>query len=186
MVSETNAEMRTADASVIPNSLNNLPMKPSKNITGKKTIANVTEVEITAKNISLLPSNAACFMGSPSSSFLKIFSVTTIPSSTTNPVANTIPSNVRILMENPEIYITKNVATKEIGISIKGRIAVSQSRKKKKITSTTNAKEINNVSSTSLIDLRMFCVLSSNTFISISDLLSFFIDASFLLKSSAI
>ena len=156
IVRDTNAEIRTADASVIPNSRNNLPIKPSKNITGKKTIASVIEVEITAKNISLLPSRAACFIGNPSSSFLKIFSVTTIPSSTTKPVAKTIPNKVRILIEKPEIYMMKKVAIKEIGISINGLMAVSQSRKKKKITSTTKAKEIKSDSSTSLIDLRMF------------------------------
>ena len=143
-------------------------------------------MEITAKNISLLPSRAACLIGKPSSSFLKIFSVTTIPSSTTKPVAKTIPSKVRILIEKPEIYMIKKVAIKDIGISIKGLMAVNQSRKKKKTTSTTKAKEIKSDSSTSLIDLRMFCVLSSNTFNSMSDLLSFFMDSNFLLKSFAI
>ena len=63
-------------------------------------------------------------------------------------------------MENPAMYMMKNVATSEMGISIKGRIAISQSRKKKKITSTTNPKEMNKVSFTSLIDFRMFTVLS--------------------------
>ena len=52
------------------------------------------EVDMTAKKISSEPSRAACIFGIPDSSFLKIFSVTTIPSSTTNPVANTIASKV--------------------------------------------------------------------------------------------
>ena len=144
------------------------------------------EVEITAKNISLLPSSAACCMGMPFSNLLKIFSVTTMPSSTTSPVASTIPNRVNILIENPEKYMIKKVAINEIGISINGRIAISQSLKKKKITSTTRVNEIANVSSTSLIDLRILVVLSSNTFISISVLFDFFMASSFLLKSSAI
>src|SRR5882757_4044654 len=186
MVSDTNAEINTAAASVTPNSLNSLPINPSKNITGKKTTASVIEVDTTAKNISLLPSSAACFMGIPFSNLLKIFSVTTIPSSTTKPVASTIPNKVNIFTENPEIYMMKKVATNEIGISISGLIAISQSLKKKNITSTTKEKDIANVSSTSFIDFLMLTVLSSNTFISISCLLVFFMASSFLLKSSAI
>ena len=131
-------------------------------MTGKNTTASVIEVEITAKNISLLPSNAALLMGKPNSSFLNIFSVTTMPSSTTSPVASTIPSSVSTFMENPKMYITKNVAINDIGISIMGRIAISQFLKKKKITSTTSVKEIRSVSSTSLMALLTFFVWSIN------------------------
>src|SRR4051794_25915598 len=152
MVSDTNADINTALASTTPNSLNNLPTNPSRNITGKNTIASVVEVDITAKKISLLPSNAAFLIGNPCSSLRNIFSVTTIPSSTTKPVPSTIPSNVKMLMENPARYMIKNVATSEIGISIKGRSAISQLRKNINITSTTNPNAIPSVSSTSEID----------------------------------
>ena len=135
-----------------------------------KTTANVIEVETTAKNISLLPSLAASLIGKPSSNFLKIFSVTTMPSSTTSPVANTIASNVNTLMEKPAKYIIKKVAIKEIGISIKGRIAINQFLKKKKITNTTNAKEITMVSFTSDSARLTFFVLSIGTKNSMSDL----------------
>ena len=158
IVNETNADINTAAATVIPNSLNKLPTKPCKKITGKNTTASVIEVDITAKNISLLPSSAALLIGKPNSSFLNIFSVTTIPSSTTSPVASTIPSRVNTLMENPKMYITKNVAMSEIGMSMIGRMAMSQFLKKKKITSTTSVKEISKVSSTSLIALLTFFV----------------------------
>ncbi len=114
-----------------PNSLNNRPTKPSKNITGRKTAANVIEIEITAKKISFDPFIAASIGDIPSSTFLKIFSVTTIPSSTTNPVANTIANNVNTLIENPKSHIIKNVAIKETGISINGRKAMAQSLKNK-------------------------------------------------------
>ena len=124
MVSDTNAEIKTAQASVTPNSRNNLPINPSKKITGRNTTASVIDVETTAKKISLLPSNAALRIGNPLSSFLKIFSVTTIPSSTTKPVASTMPNSVRTLMVKPEMYMMKKVEISEIGISIKGRMAI--------------------------------------------------------------
>src|SRR3954471_22838080 len=186
MVKDTNADINTAEASVTPNSRNSLPTNPSKKITGRNTTANVMEVEITAKNISLLPSNAAWRIGIPCSNLRKIFSVTTIPSSTTRPVASTMPNSVSTLMEKPARYITKKVATSDIGMSINGRRAVSQLRKKKKITSTTSAKEIISVSSTSLRDRRILVVLSTNTLNVISVLLPLSISASRLLNSLAI
>ena len=186
IVSDTNAEINTAQATTIPNSRNKLPTKPCKKITGKNTTANVMEVDNTAKKISLLPSNAALRMGNPASSFRKIFSVTTIPSSTTNPVASTIPSKVKTLIEKPPTYITKKVAINEMGISINGRIAINQFLKKKKITSTTKHKEMIKVSCTSSNDLRMFLVLSIKILNSISDLFPFLICSSLLLNSSEI
>ena len=89
------------------------------------------EIEITAKNISLDPLIAASIGDMPSSTFLKMFSVTTIPSSTTNPVASTIANKVKTLIENPNIHMIKKVAINETGISIKGRNAMAQSLKNK-------------------------------------------------------
>jgi len=71
-------------------------------------------------------------------------------------------------MEKPARYIMKNVAIKEIGMSINGLIAINQFLKKKNITSTTNAKEIKMVSFTSSKALRTFLVLSIGTSNSIS------------------
>src|SRR5690606_17774277 len=130
-VKDTKADISTADARTTPNSLNNLPTNPSKNITGRNTAAKVTEIEITAKKISLAPFIAASNGDIPSSTFLYIFSVTTIPSSTTKPVAKTIANKVSTLMENPIKYITKNVAIKETGMSINGLKAILQSLKKR-------------------------------------------------------
>ena len=155
--------MSTAEATTTPNSLNKLPVKPCKNMTGKNTTASVIEVEITAKNISLLPSNAALFMVSPSSIFLKIFSVTTIPSSTTRPVANTMPKSVSTLIEKPAMYIIKNVATSEIGMSINGLMAMAQFLKNTKMTSITRQKEMPSVSFTSCSERLTVFVLSINT-----------------------
>ena len=114
-----------------PNSRNSLPTKPSKKMSGRKTAASVIEIEITAIKISFEPFIAASSGDKPSSIFLKIFSVTTIPSSTTKPVASTIASNVNTFTEKPIKYMTKKVPIKETGMSINGRIATPQSLKNK-------------------------------------------------------
>jgi hypothetical protein len=98
----------------------------------RNTAANVIEMEITAKKISFEPLIAASIGDIPSSTFLKIFSVTTIPSSTTNPVAKTMAKRVKTFTENPHKYMMKNVAIKETGISINGLNAIDQSLKNKK------------------------------------------------------
>ena len=156
--------MITAPATTTPNSLNKRPTNPCKNMMGKNTTASVSEVDITAKKISFEPLIAASFGDIPSSIFLKMFSVTTIPSSTTKPVAKTIASNVKILIENPARYMIKNAPINETGISINGRNAMSQSRKKRKIISTTNKKAMSNVSSTSVIEVLIKRVLSNAIF----------------------
>ena len=67
---DTNAEISTAAPSTTPNSLNSLPTNPSKKMTGKNTAANVIDMDITAKNISLDPLIAASMGLIPSSTFL--------------------------------------------------------------------------------------------------------------------
>ena len=58
-VNDTKAEIKTAAPITTPNSRNNLPTNPSKKTIGKKTAANVIEIEITAKKISFEPLIAA-------------------------------------------------------------------------------------------------------------------------------
>ena len=166
--SDTKAEISTAAPMTTPNSRNNRPTNPSKKIIGKNTAAKVIEIEITAKKISFEPLIAASMGDMPSSTFLKMFSVTTIPSSTTNPVANTMANSVKTLIENPHKYMMKNVAINDTGISISGRNAMAQFLKNKKMIKTTSMIDINNVSATSTTDFLMNNVLSS----AISNLIS--------------
>ncbi|MNK99229.1 hypothetical protein D3C87_1196170 [compost metagenome] len=77
-------------------------------------------------------------------------------------------------MENPQRYITKNVAIKDTGISISGLNAIDQFRKNKKIINTTKTTEINSVSATSRTARLTNNVLSSAIFITISSGRSFF------------
>ena len=71
-------------------------------------------------------------------------------------------------MENPARYIIKKQETKEIGMSISGRMAISQFLKKKKITRITRHSEMMSVSFTSSNDLRTLFVVSISVFISMS------------------
>ena len=87
-------------------------------------------------------------------------------------------------MENPARYIIKKHEISEIGMSISGRMAISQFLKKKNITSITRHKEMISVSFTSSKDLRTFLVVSISTFISISDFSVRFNSAIRLLNSS--
>jgi len=51
----TKEEMITAKDTTMPNSLNNRPVRPCKNITGRKTEARATVGDTTAKKISFAP-----------------------------------------------------------------------------------------------------------------------------------
>ena len=61
-----------------------------------------------------------------------MFSMTTIASSTTSPVASVSPNSVIVLIEKPKIFITKNVPTSETGIVTAG-ISVERGSCKKDV-----------------------------------------------------
>ena len=58
-----------------------------------------------------------------------MFSMTTMASSTTSPVASVNPKSVSVLIENPSPFISANVPIKETGIVIAGISVVRQSCK---------------------------------------------------------
>ena len=72
-----------------------------------------------------------------------MFSMTTIASSTTSPVASVSPKSVSVLIENPSTFIKTNVPSSETGIVSDGISVVRQSCRKRKMTSTTSAIAIN-------------------------------------------
>ena len=98
-VRATSDENSTAAARVRPNSRNSRPIAPGRKEMGTNTDTSTSVVAITAKPISRLPSSAAIRGGWPSSMRRKMFSSTTIASSTTRPIARTMPSRVSTLME---------------------------------------------------------------------------------------
>src|SRR5438045_6337554 len=60
--------------------------------------------------------------------------MTTIASSTTNPVASVIPNSVSELIEKPNILMNANVPIKDTGMVTAGMMVARQSSRKRKIT----------------------------------------------------
>ncbi len=92
-----------------------------------------------------------------------MFSITTIASSTTRPVASVSPKSVSWLIEKPSAFIKKNVPSSETGMVRVGISVVRQSCKNRKITSTTRLIATTSVITTSLIDSRTNSVVSKAT-----------------------
>ena len=67
-----------------------------------------------------------------------MFSMTTIASSTTSPVASVMPNSVRVLIEKPSSLTKANVPISDTGMVIAGIIVVRQSCRKMKITRMTS------------------------------------------------
>ncbi len=128
---------------------------------GKNTMARVRDVAMTARSrFPLILPGLLLYLFMPCSIRLKIFSVTTIPSSTTRPVASTIARSVSTLMEKPMMYMIKKAPRRDTGISINGRRAIVHSLKNKKMIMTTRLIAMISVSLTSNIALRTKVVRS--------------------------
>ena len=101
------------------------------------TAINDTVSEIIVKPIWAAPLRAASRGRSPSSTYRAMFSIMTIASSTTKPVAMVIAINVRLLRLYPSRYITPKDPTSERGTATLGITVPDTVRRKTKITSTT-------------------------------------------------
>src|SRR6202011_5946647 len=102
--------MDTENAIVNANCRNNIPVVPGNSATGTNTATNTSDVAMTAPATSFIATEAAlCGSVIPSVMCRSTFSITTIASSTTSPVANVIPNNVSVLIENPKIFTKINV-----------------------------------------------------------------------------
>ena len=81
-----------------------------------------------------------------------MFSITTIASSTTMPVARMMPKSVRVLIEKPISLVNANAPISDTGMVTAGMIVLRQVCRKTKMTSTTSAIASASVLRTSLID----------------------------------
>ena len=122
----------------------NLPTTPGQNARGK----NGARVVSVPDRIGTNTSPAANFADEAISilvflCILWVFSITTIASSTTIPIARTIPRSVKTLMEKSTMYIIKNAPISDMGIAITGITVVRQSLRKRKIIRTTSPNAIN-------------------------------------------
>ena len=90
--------------------------------------------------------------GRPASSCRSTFSTTTMASSTTRPIASTMPSRLSMLSEKPQISMTARVATSDTGIAMVGMTVVRQLCRKTNTTATTSASASASVITTSCIE----------------------------------
>ena len=137
-MSALNAEMETENAIVSANWRNRIPVVPGKNATGTNTATSTSEVATTAPATSLMAMDAAlCGSEIPSVMWRWTFSMTTMASSTTRPVARVRPNKVSVLIEKPRIFTNAKVPISETGMVMAGIKVLRQSCRKMKITSTT-------------------------------------------------
>ena len=80
------------------------------------------------------------------------FSITTMASSTTRPVASVMPNSVSELMEKPKILMKANVPISETGMVTAGMMVARQSSRNRKITTMTITMASARVTSTSRIE----------------------------------
>ena len=89
-----------------------------------------------------------------------MFSITTIASSTTKPVAMVSAISVRLLIEKPARYMTPNVPTSDSGTATLGMNVAGRLRRNRKITITTSATASSSSNCTSSTEARMVTVRS--------------------------
>src|ERR1700744_828447 len=98
-----------------------MPVVPGKNDTGTNTEMSTRDVAITALVTSAMATEVAV-CGSECSSLICrcTFSITTMASSTTSPVASVMPNMVNELIENPKILMKAKVPINETGMVMAG------------------------------------------------------------------
>ena len=92
-----------------------------------------------------------------------MFSMTTMASSTTSPVASVMPKSVSVLIEKPSSLTNPNVPMSDTGIVIAGISVVRQFCRNRNMTSTTSAMASASVVTTSRIDSATTVVVSKAT-----------------------
>ena len=162
-VSDTTAEIRIATASVIANSRNSRPTTSRMNSSGISTAISDTVSETMVKAICFDPFSAASSGVSPSSRKRATFSIITIASSTTKPVAMVSAISVRLFSEKPARYITPKVPTSDSGTATAGMIVAGTLRRNRKITITTSAIASISSNCTARTDARIVTVRSLST-----------------------
>src|SRR5258707_10925805 len=158
------AEIETETAMVRANCRKRIPVVPGKSPTGTNPATRTSEVATTAPATSFIATEAAlCGSVMPSTMCRSTFSITTIASSTTNPVASVMPNSVNVLIENPKALMNIKVPTSDTGIVIAGINVLRQSCKNKKMTAITSAMACSSVISTSRMDSLTTLVVSKAT-----------------------
>ena len=159
-VSAMYPEMHTVPANVKENWRNSSPVCPVISPRGRYTIARVMVVAKMATVISRVLTTAAPRGGRPSSTCRKVFSTTTIASSTTSPMASTMARRVIRLMLKPMMSMNPSAPMSDRGIVTTGMRTGRQEKRKSAITIITSATACQIVVTTSSMDSWMKSVSS--------------------------
>ena len=112
-----------------------MPVVPGKNETGTKTAIKTRDVAMTALVTSPMALEVASWGSECSMAMWRCtFSMTTMASSTTSPVASVMPKRVSELMEKPNNLMKAKVPISETGIVTAGMMVARQSSRKRKMT----------------------------------------------------
>ena len=135
---------------------------PPRNATGTKTAASTKVVAMTGPCTSSMAISVALSAGRSFSTMLRsTFSMTTMASSTTRPMASTIAKSVSVLMENPSTTNAPKVAISDTGMASAGTSVARQFCRNRYRISVTRISASMKVSATSWIDARIYLVLST-------------------------
>src|SRR5215212_9082220 len=133
---------------------------PLMNATGTNTADNPNAIAMTAGVTSVIARYVASRGLKPCSIQRSTFSTTTIASSTTMPIASTIPNSDRLFSENPNAFMNANVPMSDTGIAISGTTDARQLCRNTSTTITTSAIASSSVLTTSLMLARTNSVVS--------------------------
>ena len=154
-VNATNADRAIEIAIVNANCLYKTPVIPPKNATGTKTADNTNAIAITGPCTSSIARSVASTGVKPLSIWCSTFSITTIASSTTSPIASTIAKSVNVFIEKSIKMNAAKVPIRDTGTAKSGINVARQLCKKTKITTTTKINASTKVCATSSIDSRI-------------------------------
>ena len=123
---------------------------PPRKATGTKTEHSTSTIATRARLTWRMARSAATAGDTPSLAMMRsTFSITTIASSTTMPIASTRPNNVSRLIEKPSTCIPKKAPMTETGTASTGMSVARQLCKKTKTTKVTSSMASNSVFTTS-------------------------------------
>ena len=154
----------TETAIVIANCLYIVPANPPINDTGTKTAHNTNTIAIIAPETSSMAFIVASRAGSFSVRIiLSTFSITTIASSTTIPIARTNPNNVNVLIEKPNTIIPANAPIIDTGTARRGINVARKFLRNSRITKNTSTNASNKVFTTSFMEFFTNPLVSNTT-----------------------
>jgi hypothetical protein len=157
-------EITIAITMVSANSLYIAPVMPLMNATGTNTAQSESTMATRAPLTWRMALSAARRGGRCSSSMIRsTFSITTIASSTTMPIARTSPNSVSVLMVKPSACSPRKVPMMLTGTAIIGITVARQLLRKRNTTSVTSSIASISVLTTSSIEAVMKGVVSNGT-----------------------